>query len=245
MTAWHVETVAAPVADLLVPPDAGDEAGDRGGPAAAGGPSHPAGGPGRAVRLVRVVQPQDRALVLGSTQPLTHVDQVRAQAAGTSVLRRRSGGGAVLVTPEGVVWVDVALPAGDDLVERDVGRAFWWLGEVWAAALAAVGLAGAEVWRGGLVRSAWSDRVCFAGLGAGEVTVGAAKVVGMAQRRTRAGALFQCAVPVTWDPGALLDLLAVDDQARARGAGELAGAVRGVGADVAGPLVGEFLDRLP
>jgi lipoate-protein ligase A len=192
-----------------------------------------------------VVQPEDRALVLGSTQPLAHVDQVRAEAAGTSVLRRRSGGGAVLVAPDGVVWVDVALPAGDDLAERDVGRAFWWLGEVWAATLDAVGLAGAEVWRGGLVRSAWSDRVCFAGLGSGEVTVGGAKVVGMAQRRSRAGVLFQCAVPVTWDPGALLDLLALDDEARARGAAELAGAACGVGADVAGRLVGEFLDRLP
>lgn len=237
MTGWHVETVTAPVAGLLLAPLAGGE-----GAAAFGGADHPAGGSGRSVR---VVHPKDRALVLGSTQPLSHVDQERAGAAGTAVLRRRSGGGAVLVAPDGVVWVDVAVPAGDDLAERDVGRAFWWLGEVWAAALAAAGLGGALVWHGGLVRSAWSDRVCFAGLGAGEVTVGRAKVVGMAQRRTRAGALFQCAVPIGWDPGALLDLLALDDDVRAQGRAELAGAARGVGVDVAGRLVPEFLDRLP
>jgi hypothetical protein len=41
--------------------------------------------------------------------------------------------------------------------------------------------------------------VCFAGLGPGEVTVDGRKAVGIAQRRTRAGSLFQCAVPLRWD----------------------------------------------
>ena len=48
--------------------------------------------------------------------------------------------------------------------------------------------------------TAWSKLVCFAGLGPGEVTVAGAKVVGMGQRRTRAGALFQCAALLEWAP---------------------------------------------
>jgi lipoate-protein ligase A len=39
------------------------------------------------------------------------------------------------------------------------------------------------------------------------VTVDGAKVVGLCQRRTRAGALFQCAALLRWDPARLVDLL--------------------------------------
>ena len=41
--------------------------------------------------------------------------------------------------------------------------------------------------------------VCFAGTGPGEVLVAGRKVVGISQRRTRAGARFQCSVPILWD----------------------------------------------
>ena len=197
------------------------------------------------VRTVRVFHTTDRAVVLGSTQPPGDVDAVRAARAGVSVVRRQSGGGAVLVGPGMVVWVDVVIPASDPLSERDVGRAFWWLGETWAAALGDAGLRGGQPWRGGLCRTRWSARVCFAGLGPGEVTLGSAKVVGMTQRRTRAGALFQCAVPVGWDPVPLLEVLAMADDDRAAAASELAGCAAGVGVQVAGRLIPAFLDRLP
>ncbi|HVE45579.1 MAG TPA: hypothetical protein VNA57_02365 [Acidimicrobiales bacterium] len=157
------------------------------------------------------------ALVLGSTQSATDVDVAAAEAAGVEVARRRSGGGAVLVGPGRMVWVDVVVPAGDPLWQPDVGRAFWWLGEVWASALATLGATGATVHRGPLVSSPWSRMVCFAGLGAGEVTAaGGGKIVGIAQRRARHGALFQCAVPLAWDPSAMPPLLALDAAGRAR-----------------------------
>lgn len=157
------------------------------------------------------------ALVLGSTQPAIHVDSAAAEAAGVEVVRRRSGGGAVLVGPDRMVWVDLVVPAGDPLWQPDVGRAFWWLGEVWASALAGLGANGATVHRGPLVSSAWSRMVCFAGLGAGEVTAsGGGKIVGLAQRRSRHGALFQCAVPLAWDPAAMPPLLALDAASRTR-----------------------------
>jgi lipoate---protein ligase len=127
-----------------------------------------------------------------------------------AVVRRRSGGGAVLVEPGRVAWVDVAIPRDDPLWDDDVGVAFHWLGDAWAAAVAALGVEGAEVHRGGLVRTPLSDLVCFAGLGPGEVTVDGAKLVGMAQRRTRAGALFQCAVPLAWDAERLARILGLD-----------------------------------
>src|SRR5690606_25915326 len=87
----------------------------------------------------------------------------------------------------------------------------------------------ATVHHGALQRRPWSDLVCFAGLGPGEVTVpGGAKVVGISQRRTRAAARFQCAALLDWDPGSLLDLLALTSVERAAGTAELRRAAAGL-----------------
>jgi lipoate-protein ligase A len=199
-------------------------------------------GSGRAVRVCEVTGP---ALVLGSTQADEDVDAAAAARAGLEVVRRRSGGGAVLVEPGHLVWVDVVLPAGDPLWEVDVGRAFWWLGRAWAGALAAVGVTGAVVHRGGVVASPWSRLVCFAGLGPGEVTLAGRKVVGMAQRRTRHAALFQCAVPLHWDPARLLAVLALDPAERAAAAAHLGDAVHPLRGVPPADLVGALVDHLP
>jgi lipoate-protein ligase A len=171
-------------------------------------------GAGRVSRSVRVLEALRPAVVLGSAEPLDHLDPDAVAASGLEVVRRRSGGSAVVVGPGRSLWVDVAIPRGDPLWHDDIGRASWWVGELWAAALEVVGVGPAVVWRGGLVRAEWSDRACFAGLGPGEVTVEGRKVVGVSQRRTRAGALFQCAGLVAPDargqgPDALAELGAV------------------------------------
>jgi lipoate-protein ligase A len=168
-------------------------------------------------------------VVIGSGQPGTDIDEGRAARAGLEIVRRRSGGGAVLVGPNEVLWIDLIIPRDDPLWQDDVGRAFWWLGDLWSGALATAGRGRSEVWRGGLQQSPWSSRVCFAGLGPGEVTIDGRKVVGMAQRRTRRGALFQCALPISWDPVPLLDVLALSNQQRATGARQLAEVAEGLG----------------
>ena len=56
----------------------------------------------------------------------------------------------------------------------------------------------------------WSDVVCFAGVGPGEVSAGTAKVVGVAQRRTRHGARLHSMAPLSWEPAPLLALLSLD-----------------------------------
>src|SRR5664280_2380338 len=113
----------------------------------------------RTLAVCRVTRP---AVVLGSTQAESLVDLRRAGARGIEVVRRRSGGGAVLVMPGDPVWVDVWVPRRDPLWNDDVGRAFDWLGDAWATALEAVGCQGMSAHRGRYEPSTrWSSLVCF------------------------------------------------------------------------------------
>ncbi len=195
----------------------------------------------RAVWWFEVAGP---AVALGSTQRPEVVDARAAASAGVEVVRRRSGGGAVWLAPGDTTWVDVILPAEDPRWVDDVGRAATWLGHAWVEALAALGVDGIDVHEGPLVRSAWSDLVCFAGLAPGEVVADGRKVVGISQRRTRHAARFQCAVLHRWDPLPLLDVLALDPADRARAAGELADAAAGIGPVAPAALVAGLLARL-
>jgi len=68
-------------------------------------------------------------------------------------------------------------------------------------------------------------------------------VVGISQRRTRAGARFQCAVARRWEPDRLAGLLALEDGERAALAVDLATAARPVPGP-AGALVDALLARL-
>jgi len=183
-------------------------------------------------RLLRWCRATSAALVLGSAQPADHVDGAAASAAGLVVVRRRTGGSSVVVGPGRLLWLDAVLPAGDVLWDDDVGLAPLWLGRAWAAALLAVGVTGVVVHTGAMRRSRWSGAVCFAGTGPGEVVTPMGKVVGISQRRTRGGALFQSAALLHWDAAEAVGALAVD---RLAAADELRGAA--VGLDALAPGV--------
>ena len=148
------------------------------------------------------------AVVLGSRQTEAELDLDACVNAGTEMVRRRSGGGMVYLLPGKQMWLDVVIPKDDPLWIDDVGRAAWWLGEVWLAAIKS--LATAEkmdvyVHRQDLVRGKYGDRVCFSGAGPGEVMTlddagNPAKIVGISQRRTRDLARFQCTMYLQWEP---------------------------------------------
>jgi lipoate-protein ligase A len=150
----------------------------------------------------------------------------------------------VVVGPEECLWVDLVVPAGDPLWDEDVGRAMWWVGEAWATALTGVGVPAPSVWRGSFQGNEWSGRVCFAGMGPGEVMVGPGKVVGVSQRRTRQGSLFQTAALLKWQPADLAGLLNVDPQSRERAAAELGHRAMGLGPELAEPLWAALVDVL-
>jgi len=185
---------------------------------------------------VNLCRPTAPALVIGSTQPESSIDAARAADLGLAVVRRRSGGGAVLVRPGGVLWVTIELPAGDALWQEDLGRSFAWLGQAWVRALTAAGAEDPVAHSGPPVRTEWSSTLCFAGLGAGEVKVAGRKAVGLAQRRNRAGATFHCAVLLEWDPAEMASLAAEAPEWLPEALANFAGPCGVAG----GALLGEF-----
>jgi lipoate---protein ligase len=125
-------------------------------------------------------------MVLGSTQDASILDAEAMARHGVEQIRRRSGGGAVLLQPQRAVWIDTWVPRADPLWSDDVTRSSAWVGSWWAESLP---IADLEVHKGPAIASRWSDRICFAGVTAGEVLRNGRKVVGIAQWRSREGAL--------------------------------------------------------
>ena len=154
-------------------------------------------------RGVWLLTPTRPAIVLGSSQKDEDVDHAFCAANGIDVVRRRSGGGAVYVHPAESLWIDIVVPRGDALWSDDIGKSMWWIGDWWVALLADAGVVSAQVHRGAFERNDWSDIVCFAGKGSGEVfpqeSHAQQKIVGISQRRTRDYARFQCIAYFQWD----------------------------------------------
>jgi lipoate-protein ligase A len=162
-------------------------------------------------RVVGCMADAGAALVLGSRQTVELVDVDACRLAGIEIVKRRSGGGVVLVEPGAMCWFDVVAPAGDsrfEAVAADVGASMRWLGHHVGNALAALGVVGTTVHDAGMAGGRWAELVCFAGRGPGEVLVDGAKLVGISQRRTRHGSRFQCMAHVRWSPEVLVGLLA-------------------------------------
>ncbi|MGH8886416.1 MAG: lipoate--protein ligase family protein [Egibacteraceae bacterium] len=132
------------------------------------------------------------------------------------VVTRFSGGGAVLLDAD-ILSLDVLLPSAHPCLDGDLGAVFARVGGAWARALRGLGVPAVTVWDGpATARRRGTDRerllaaVCYATLGRGEVLAGGRKLVGLAQRRRRAGALVQCGLLRRWRPARLLQTLGAD-----------------------------------
>lgn len=149
------------------------------------------------------------ALVLGSTQSDAVVDHEACRLAGVAVVRRRSGGGAVLLRPGEVTWVDVIVPRGATGWSDDIHGPMVWLGRHLADAFAeALPRRSFTAHAGPMETTPWSSLVCFDGIGAGEVLVDGVKLIGISQRRTRDAARLQCCWYSRHDASDLVALLA-------------------------------------
>jgi lipoate-protein ligase A len=168
---------------------------------------------------VRLYGWQPATVSLGYGQPLDGtVDLAQCAALGIGVVRRPTGGSAILHEPPGreVTYSVVAraddVPGGDDVLEtyhrigRGLVRGLAHLG----AAVDLVPLARDR--RGGAPPPAF----CFRRAGAYEVAVGGRKLVGSAQRRQRGGFLQHGTVAVDADPSRIRAVFPGEDDPLAR-----------------------------
>ena len=131
-------------------------------------------------RRISILEFDEPTLVLGS--------RGRDPQIGETTTRRQSGGGVVWLDPRESTWIDITLPRNDPLWLDDLSRSFHWIGESIASAFVELGL-NAGTHKANLVGTGnW----CFDGIGPGEVILSDRKLVGIAQRRTRRSARFQC-----------------------------------------------------
>jgi lipoate-protein ligase A len=143
---------------------------------------------------------------LGYAQSLDEaVDQRRCKTLGIGLVRRPTGGSAILhESPDGEVTYSVVAREGDYAGADDVLETYRILGEGLAAGLARLGVSAQLM---PLVRgrraAAASAAFCFRRAGAYELTVGGRKLVGSAQRRQRRAFLQHGSVLLDADPGRL------------------------------------------
>ncbi len=123
-------------------------------------------------------------LIVGSTQTVD-------LANGTvPVLRRRSGGGAVLLHPDSAVWVDVVVPRHHPLYETQIERSSMWLATAIQREFAGDFELPLDIARVNGIDQ-FGHLLCFGGIGIGELTCAGRKVIGVAQRRGKWGARMQ------------------------------------------------------
>jgi lipoate-protein ligase A len=126
------------------------------------------------------------AVSLGYAQPLDEtVDRARCQALGIGLVRRPTGGSAILhEPPDREVTYAVVAREGDFPGADDVLETYRVLGQGLAAGLARLGVAAELV---PLVRGrpGPTPAFCFGRAGAYEIAVGGRKLAGSAQRRQR------------------------------------------------------------
>ncbi len=167
-----------------------------------------------------------RRLVLGSTQNARgRRPRARRRAAGIDVVRRQLGRWSGARGPRRPGVARRLAPARTTAVGRRRHRSSWWLGEAWRRALE--GLGARRLSRAPRTRHAhgWSDVVCFAGVGPGRGDGGdGARWWASPSAGPHDGARLHSMAPLSWEPGPLVALLALDAE-RAQGAHDTLGDV--------------------
>ncbi len=131
--------------------------------------------------VVGVARP---TLVLGGRQSL---DVINVGRLGSTDLRRRRGGGGLVLLQPGDLWLDWWIPTGDPRWSPDVRVSALLVGGWWRDVLEQRVPGVVSVHRGALEGVLEHRVVCFAGRGPGEVFVDGRKAVGLTQWRVREG----------------------------------------------------------
>ena len=156
-------------------------------------------------------------LSLGHAQPFSDVDLTRLGARGWDMVRRPTGGRAILHTDE--LTYSVTAAPDEPLMAGSVLESY---NRVAAALLEAVRLLGlkAEIKDTGYAERDAINPVCFEVQSSSEVTANGKKLIGSAQARRKEGILQHGSLPLTGDLSRITEALAFETEAARLAAAE-------------------------
>ncbi len=161
---------------------------------------------GDSLPTLRFYRWQPAAVSLGRHQPVADVDGARLAERGYELVRRTTGGRAILHTDE--LTYSVTAPLDDPRMAGGVMDAYLLMSNGLLTGLEGVGLAAQKA--AGDVRAGPDvSAVCFEVPSAYEITAGGRKLMGSAQSRRKGYVLQHGSLPLTGDITRLVDVLAL------------------------------------
>jgi lipoate-protein ligase A len=177
-------------------------------------------GRGESLPTLRLYAWEPACLSLGYAQPFADVDAVRLHERGWEVVRRPTGGRAILHTDE--LTYSITAPLDEPRVLGTVLESYNRLAGALVAAVRSLGIPVEVKDHVKGENSSAQGPVCFEVPSAYEITVGGKKLIGSAQARRREGVLQHGTLPLYGDLGRITETLVFpDESARAAAAVKL------------------------
>jgi lipoate-protein ligase A len=172
---------------------------------------------GKALPTLRLYDWSPLCLSLGYGQRLRDADLSRIDTAGWQIVRRPTGGKAILHGNE--LTYSVAIPKEHELAQGDVVESYRRISEALLKALTYLGLSPASEMQA--KGNSGLGPVCFEVPSHYEITSGGKKLIGSAQVRRKDGILQHGTLPLSGDIALICDALAYGDEASREAAKEL------------------------
>jgi lipoate-protein ligase A len=167
-------------------------------------------GKGDSQPTLRLYAWQPACLSLGHAQPFADVDMARLRERGWEVVRRVTGGRAILHTDE--LTYSVTGPADDPLLTGGVLESYSRIAQALLQAVKEMDLA-VEMKEGKNSDHTTPNPVCFEVPSTYEITVNGKKLIGSAQARKKEGVLQHGSLPLTGDLTRICQALVFESEA--------------------------------
>lgn len=167
-------------------------------------------GRGESLPALRVYAWQPPCLSLGFAQPYTDVDPVRLAASGWDLVRRPTGGRAILHTDE--LTYSVIGPQDDPRLVGSVLESYRRLSDALLAALHLLSIPAEARPKPVTASEEAAGAVCFERPSDYEITVAGKKLIGSAQRRRKEGVLQHGSLPLYGDLSRITQALVYPDE---------------------------------
>lgn len=176
-------------------------------------------GRGDALPTLRLYAWNPPCLSLGYAQPFADVEVERLNAHGWDVVRRATGGRAILHTDE--LTYSISAPGDHPLMQGTILESYQRLAKALVTGVRALGIP-VEMAEHAPATGAAKGPVCFEVPSAYEIVTGGKKLIGSAQARKQEGVLQHGTFPLVGDLTRITQALFFpDEQARAAAAGKL------------------------